>query len=103
MIGSEITISPERARELMCSPVAVPTVAESRALEHVGRCLAVRCLETGLTASQMFDREFAGRPWTVTEVPEPGGGFAVTLSFEPPRPVVVAGIRDASQPAGQDG
>lgn len=103
MIGAEITISPDRARELMCSPVAVPTVAEVRALEHVGRCLAVRCTETGLTPSQMFDHEFAGRPWTVTEVPVPGGGFEVTLSFTPPRPVVVAGSRDASHMAEQDG
>lgn len=103
MIGAEITISPDRARELMCSPLAMPTAAEAWALEHVGRCLAVRCLETGLTPSQMFDHEFAGRPWTVTEVPEPGGGFEVTLSFEPPRPVVVAGTRDASPTAEGDG
>lgn len=88
MIGSSITITPDRVAELMGSPIARPHPDEQRALEHVGRMIAKRSIETGLSAQAVFAAEFAGRPWTITERPAGDDELEVTLSFTRPHVTV---------------
>lgn len=84
MIGSLIVITPERFESAL-EPIGVPlTDDEQRALEHVGRAIARRSIETGRTAADVFTTEFAGRPWSVREVPDAFGMIDVTISFDLP-------------------
>jgi hypothetical protein len=84
MIGSVITLEPDRVLELLLSPVATPSPDEVRAFEHVGRIIARRSAESGLSLSAVFESEFVGRPWTLTERPAGDDELEVTLSFVRP-------------------